>query len=107
MLHYDHKKKKLSNDKPTSLFRDDESNHDPYSDDDGEYVSDYNHEPNDKDEDSSSDCNAIFDIFKGIHKEFGLKADHGFADYQNDNGEQVDQNSVNKTVMLSPNVILI
>ncbi|CAK1592332.1 unnamed protein product [Parnassius mnemosyne] len=97
------KRNKLSRGKPKSLFRDDESNHDPYSDDDGEYGSDHNYEPADEDEDSSSDYSEIFDVhrsrFERNRQRIGSESEksyHGSAGDQSDNGEQLDQNSVNE-----------
>ncbi|CAG4988461.1 unnamed protein product [Parnassius apollo] len=94
------KRNKLSRGKPTSLFRDDESNHDPYSDDDGEYGSDHNYEPADKGEDNSSDYSEIFDVhrsrFERNRRSESEKSYRSSAGDQSDNGEQLDQNSVNE-----------
>ncbi|CAG4949681.1 unnamed protein product [Parnassius apollo] len=97
------KRNKLSRGKPTSLFRDDESNHDPYFDDDGEYGSDHNYELADEGEDSSSDYSEIFDVhrsrFERNRQRIGSKSEksyHSSAGDQSDNGEQLDQNSVNE-----------
>ncbi|CAG4972664.1 unnamed protein product [Parnassius apollo] len=97
------KRNKLSRGKPTYLFRDDESNHDPYSDDDGEYGSDHNYEPADEGEDSSSDYSEIFDVhrsrFERNRQRIGSESEksyHSSAGDQSDNGEQLDQNSVNE-----------
>ncbi|CAG5039767.1 unnamed protein product [Parnassius apollo] len=91
------KRNKLSRGKPKSLFRDDESNHDPYSDDDGEYGSDHNYEPADEDEDSSSDYSEIFDVhrsrFERNRQRIGSESEKS---YHGSAGEQLDQNSVNE-----------